>query len=108
MIHAIFQELKEKQKAITVDTVERFQGSERKNMILTLPIHDNSSLSSLMSLSPDGSVDRKLNVALSRAQERLLILGNREMCLGSQHFAFLLDKIQAAGNIIPAKQIMPE
>jgi hypothetical protein len=108
MIHAIFQELKEKQKAITVDTVERFQGSERKNMILTLPIHDNSSLSSLMSLSPDGSVDRKLNVALSRAQERLLILGNREMCLGSQHFAFLLDKIQAAGNIIPAKQIIPE
>jgi len=108
MIHAIFQELKEEQKAITVDTVERFQGSERKNMILTLPIHDNSALSSLMSLSPDGSVDRKLNVALSRAQERVLILGNREMCLGSQHFAFLLDKIQAAGNLIPAKQIMPE
>lgn len=108
MIHAILQELKEEQKAITVDTVERFQGSERKNMILTLPIHDNSALSSLMSLSPDGSVDRKLNVALSRAQERVLILGNREMCLGSRHFAFLLDKIQAAGNIIPAKQIMPE
>ncbi len=63
---------------LTVDTVERFQGGARDVIILSLCTNSFNQLSSLISLSDEG-VDRKLNVALTRARDYLVVLGNAEL-----------------------------
>lgn len=106
MIHALRKEFTPAQKQITIDTVERFQGSERRNIIISLPLHNKDALRNLQALSEDALIDRKLNVSLSRAQERIVILGNRDFCLKSVHYAFLIDKITAAGNLLPYDKLL--
>lgn len=66
---------------ITVDTVERFQGSER-DIIIFSTATNNLFLLDLLSESKiiDGlEVDRKLNVAISRAKKQFILLGNKEL-----------------------------
>ena len=60
---------------ITIDTVERYQGGARDVILLSLCTNEVSQLSSLVSLSEEG-VDRKLNVALTRARRQLVVVGN--------------------------------
>ncbi len=101
MIHALRVELPE----ITIDTVERFQGSERDIVILSFPLRNFASLGSLQSLSPDGRVDRKLNVAISRARSRLIILANSEISRQSPHYRRLYDQISSSGTITNIQDI---
>lgn len=101
MIHALKNEL----TAYTIDTVERFQGSERKIIILCLPLRKVSSLKHMQALSDDGRVDRKLNVALSRAQERLIIVGNSALCRQAEHYQELYKQIRSRGKIIEYQEL---
>ncbi len=96
MIHLIKKDLDD----ITVDTVERYQGSERSVMILAFPLRSRRGIRSLQSLSSDGEVDRKLNVALSRAKERLIVMANKEICLDSIHYRNLFEQISSQGAIL--------
>ncbi len=105
MIMAIVTQLPSRFKSITVDTVERYQGSERKIMIISLPLRTSAELRSIESLSGDKSIDRKLNVAVSRAKERLIILGNSSICVASGHYLNLIDKIRHKGIFITQKEI---
>ncbi len=105
MIHALLHELESRHRLITIDTVERFQGSERRIIIITLPLKSAENLRNIQALSADGNIDRKLNVAVSRAEERLIILGNSDLCLRSAHYSFLIDKISASGIVLPNNQI---
>jgi hypothetical protein len=100
MIQAIYKELPDALKAITIDTVERFQGSERQNIIISLPLHNVSDLNLTEALSGDGKIDRKLNVAITRAQQHLIILGCSKLCQQSRHYNNLLHKIQSYGTMI--------
>lgn len=106
MIHALRKQLPDALKDITIDTVERFQGSERKNIIITLPLHSADVLRNVEALSADGKVDRKLNVAVSRAQERLFVLGCPEICQRSEHYKFLMDKIRASGQMFQYQDLI--
>jgi DNA replication ATP-dependent helicase Dna2 len=63
---------------ITIDTVERYQGGARDIIIISLCTNSLSQLNGMISLSEEG-VDRKLNVALTRARNYLIILGNPEL-----------------------------
>ncbi|MBM4151107.1 MAG: hypothetical protein FJ219_05610 [Ignavibacteria bacterium] len=62
---------------ITVDTVERFQGSERELIIISLAIHNEFHMKGIESLAEIEAeiMDRKLNVALTRAKKQCIILG---------------------------------
>jgi len=60
---------------ISIDTVERYQGSSREVILISLCTNNISQLKSMISLSDDG-VDRKLNVALTRAREHIVLVGN--------------------------------
>ena len=72
------QKFKIDEELITVDTVERYQGGARKVIIISLCVNEISQLKTLVSLSSEG-VDRKLNVAMTRAREHLIILGNESL-----------------------------
>ena len=74
-IQHIIQEKNLPLSMITVDTVERYQGGARDIIILSLCTNTASQVRSLVSLSTDG-VDRKLNVALTRARQQIIVLGN--------------------------------
>lgn len=80
---------------ITVDTVERFQGSERDIIILSTVARSPAELASIQSISHVGEqvVDRKLNVALTRARERFILLGNEHTLRRVPHYARLLDRL---------------
>ncbi len=86
---------------VTVDTIERYQGSEKDIVILSTAIYDSSQLKMLQSLSAGGKVDRKLNVAISRAKERLIILGNPAK-LQDPHYRRLIEQMQKTGQYIKA------
>ncbi len=63
---------------ITIDTVERYQGGAKDVIIISLCLNHSIQLRNLSVLSSEG-VDRKLNVALTRAREQIILLGNREL-----------------------------
>jgi DNA replication ATP-dependent helicase Dna2 len=74
---------------ITIDTVERYQGGARDIIIISLSTNTVHQFRSLISLSEEG-VDRKLNVALTRAREQLIILGNEELLSGNEVYRELM------------------
>lgn len=66
---------------ITIDTVERFQGSQRDYILFSTTVHASWQLPILSQpVVSDGLlIDRKLNVALTRAREQFILVGNLEL-----------------------------
>lgn len=88
---------------ILVDTVERFQGSERP-VILFSTVIQNLFQADMLSArrfddeDDDGDedspeIDRKLNVAITRARERFYLIGKESVLRGLRAYGNLLDWI---------------
>jgi DNA replication ATP-dependent helicase Dna2 len=82
----------------TVDTVERYQGSAKRIVLMSLCANDGSQLERLSQLSEEG-VDRKLNVAMTRAREHLVLVGCPDVLRQSEVYGKLLDHIGAAVDV---------
>ena len=62
---------------VSVDTVERYQGSEREVILYSFCVNYRRQLKFLSNLVEENGVliDRKLNVALTRARKKLIVVG---------------------------------
>jgi DNA replication ATP-dependent helicase Dna2 len=90
-------ELISKIKGITIDTVEKFQGSQRDTIILSLTVMQPRQINGIVNMDITNTVDRKLNVALSRAQSQLIIIGNADVLVSNTIYKELMEHIKLNG-----------
>lgn len=79
---------------ITIDTVERFQGSQRDYIVYGFTVQKYYQLQFLTNNVFEESgciIDRKLNVVMTRARKHLLLFGNASLLNRSIVFRNLLD-----------------
>ena len=86
---------------ITIDTVERYQGSQRDYIIYGFTIHQAYQLNFLTDnvFEEDGMIiDRKLNVAMTRARLNLVMIGNPKLLSMNITFSRLMDFVRNKGG----------
>ena len=86
---------------ITIDTVERYQGSQRDYIIYGFTIQQPYQLNFLTSntFEEDGMViDRKLNVAMTRARLNLVMIGNAALLERNEVFRHLMEFAKQKGG----------
>jgi DNA replication ATP-dependent helicase Dna2 len=77
-----------------IDTVERFQGGARDVILISLCVQNTSQFKQLISTG-SGGVDRKLNVALTRARKHLVLVGNEQILKQSKTYLDFIEKYSA-------------
>ncbi|MBQ9637604.1 MAG: AAA family ATPase [Prevotella sp.] len=87
---------------VSIDTVERYQGSQRDVIIYATTVTRPYQLDFLCAntFEEDGHlIDRKLNVAVTRARCRLVVVGHEPTLRQAPLYASLLDHIAAQGSV---------
>jgi len=91
---------------ITIDTVERFQGSQRDYILYGFTVQRLEQLRFLCDsmFEEEGYlIDRKLNVAMTRAKEHLIIFGNPDLLGYVDIFRQLIDYTREHHSFIDTK-----
>lgn len=80
---------------MTIDTVERYQGSQRDVIIFNTVIHNTDQIdmiSSPVEMSDGTYIDRKLNVAITRARKQFIIVGSQSVLSRSTLYTSLMNE----------------
>ena len=104
-VAAISRRLHEWRHWVKVDTVERFQGSERDVMVISMTADNAQERTMAQSMSADGLIDRKLNVAITRAREHLIVVGHEPTMAGGAFTAQFLEHVRQYGTFVTAKEL---
>ena len=98
---------------VSIDTVERYQGSQRDVIIYSFTIQHFYQLDFLTAnsfMEQGRIIDRKLNVAITRARKQLILTGNERILRGNTLFGQLIDFIRQKGGYyqMPESDLRPE
>lgn len=87
---------------VRIDTPERFQGSEREFAVISLATNDGRLLKFSSEESDIGGikVDRRLNVALTRSREGVIVLGTASSVESGSSLAALIEHIKSKGAFV--------
>lgn len=88
---------------ISIDTVERYQGSQRDVIIYSFTISSIGQLNFLTANTfreGDFMIDRKLNVAITRARKQLILVGNPHILGADLTFYKLMEYIRMNNGYI--------
>lgn len=103
MVHRAIERLGiEDLRNISVDTVERFQGSQRDVIIYGTTVKKEYQLGFLgANVLQDNKlqVDRKLNVAISRAKEQMIVVGNATLLERCQSYTPFINYLMERQKI---------
>ncbi len=88
--------------AISVDTVERFQGSQRDIIVYSFSINQYYQLDFLANnIEDEGQIiDRKLNVAITRAKKQLFVIGNPSILSNNLTYYRFIEFIRSKSGYI--------
>lgn len=103
LIRKVIHELQDPDlDAITVDTVERYQGSQRDIIIYSFCVNNYRQIKNLTNYIEDEGqmIDRKLNVALTRAKNQLFIVGNPDHLSSNLIYYKLIEFIRSKGGYV--------
>ncbi|HEX6430034.1 MAG TPA: ATP-dependent helicase [Niastella sp.] len=91
-----------KEENFIVDTVERYQGDERKIILFSSTITNPRQIPSMQSIAAGDhdETDRKLLVCISRASEQFIILGNAEVLRTSKPYRTLIAHMEARSGFL--------
>ena len=81
---------------VSIDTVERYQGSQRDIIIYSFTAQMPYQLEFLTSncfVENGRVIDRKLNVVMTRARKQLLMTGNRQLLMQNGVFRRLIESV---------------
>jgi len=79
---------------VTIDTVERYQGGARDIIIMSSTVNSRNALSRITSITADG-IDRKLNVAVTRARQQFILIGSKEILETADSYRGLIGMCDA-------------
>jgi DNA replication ATP-dependent helicase Dna2 len=87
---------------IKVDTIERFQGSEKDIIFISFAVYHQSQIPQIQSRTKINNelIDRKLNVAITRAKKKLIMIGNADLLSRDSIFKKLVDFCKVRGRFI--------
>lgn len=89
-------------EGVSIDTVERYQGSQRESIIYGFTVMHRWQLAFLtgnvFTDEAGNVVDRKLNVAMTRARSKLILVGNSALLERIVTFRRLIDDVKQQGG----------
>ena len=89
-------------EGIAVDTVERYQGSARDVIIISLCTSKRHMLRRLVNMNnplmtDEEAIDRKLNVMLTRPRKQLIMIGNNRVLSASSTYSSYIEHVRENG-----------
>ena len=84
-------------RQITIDTVERYQGSQRDYIIYGFTVqrpYQMDFLTGNVFVEEEQTIDRKLNVAMTRARRHLVLVGHAPLLRRDPLFRRLIDFVE--------------
>lgn len=88
-------------EAVSIDTVERYQGSQRDVIIYSFTVQNRWQLEFLAGscfIDEGRLIDRKLNVAMTRARRQMIMTGNVEVLSTNPVFDRLIKYVESKGG----------
>lgn len=82
---------------VLVDTVERYQGGEKEVVITSFTVGDENMLMFLSEYNTDPTLNRKLNVSITRAKKKLVMVGNSSILKGDPVYNQLILYLKSRG-----------